>query len=89
MREGLSKDTTERCKALTSRALLTGGGRTRRLGELICQYLDKEASLLKEHPIMKQKGKIKKKIGEEINRQKGGERFGELTQKWYFCGQNN
>ena len=46
--EGLSKDTTERCKALTSRALLPGGGRTRRLGELICQYLDKEASLLKD-----------------------------------------
>jgi len=46
--EGLSKDTAERCKALTSRALLPGGGRTRRLGQLICQYLDKEASILKD-----------------------------------------
>ena len=24
-----------------------------------------------------------------LSTQKGGERFGELTQKWYFCGQNN
>ena len=46
--EGLSKDTAARCKALTSKTLLPGGERTRRLGELICQYLDKEAGLLKE-----------------------------------------
>ena len=45
--EGLSKDTAARCKALTSKTLLPGGERTRRLGELICQYLDKEVCLLK------------------------------------------
>ena len=46
--EGLSKTSAERCKALTSRALLPGGERTRCLGTLICQYLDKEVSLLKD-----------------------------------------
>ena len=46
--EGLSKGTAARCKALASRTLLPGEERTRRLGELICRYLDKEASLLKD-----------------------------------------
>lgn len=46
--EGLSKDTAARCKALASRTLQPGEERTRRLGELICRYLDKEASLLKD-----------------------------------------
>jgi hypothetical protein len=32
--------------ALTARTLLPSGGRPRRLGELICQYLDKEVRLL-------------------------------------------
>ena len=46
--EGLSKGTAARCKALASRTLQPGEERTRRLGELICRYLDKEASLLKD-----------------------------------------
>lgn len=45
--EGLSEETVARCKAATSRNLLPGCERTRRLGELICQYLDKEVCLLK------------------------------------------
>ena len=45
--EGLSEETVARCKAAISRNLLPGCERTRRLGELICQYLDKEVCLLK------------------------------------------
>ena len=46
--EGLSKDTATKCKAMTARTLLPSGERPRRLGELICQYLDKETGLLKD-----------------------------------------
>ena len=46
--EGLSKDTAARCKAMVSRTLLPGGERTRKLGELIRLYLDKEVGLLKD-----------------------------------------
>ena len=44
--EGLSEETAARCKTATSKNLLPGSERTRRLGELMGQYLDKEVSLL-------------------------------------------
>jgi hypothetical protein len=47
-KEGLSQETAAKCKAIVSKALLPGGERTRKLRELICQYLDKECCILKE-----------------------------------------
>lgn len=46
--EGLSQETATKCKAIVAKTLLPGSERTRKLRELICQYLDKECSLLKE-----------------------------------------
>ena len=47
-KEGLSYETADRCKAVVSKTLLSGGERTRRLQGLICQYLDRERALLKD-----------------------------------------
>ena len=47
-KEGLSYDTADRCKAIVTKTLLPGEERTRRLRDLICQYLDRERALLKD-----------------------------------------
>lgn len=47
-KEGLSYDTADRCKAIVTKVLLPGEERTRRLRDLICQYLDRERALLKD-----------------------------------------